>query len=152
MLSLRQKLLVGFGGLLLIITVIGMKNILQVTDLGGAIDSILRENYRSVIACQTMKESLERMDDGAMSIILGDRKEGLNTIDKESIRFEQALNIQLNNITVKGEGEMANHLEALYTQYKSTILSMKDNSLPPEQLHKKHSRYYPQHESEEYVR
>jgi len=136
MLSLRQKLLVGFGGLLLIITVIGMKNILQVTDLGGAIDSILRENYRSVIACQTMKESLERMDDGAMSIILGDRKEGLNTIDKESIRFEQALNIQLNNITVKGEGEMANHLEALYTQYKSTILSMKDNSLPPEQLHK----------------
>ena len=31
---------------------------------------------------------------------------------------------------------MANHLEALYTQYKSTILSMKDNSLPPEQLHK----------------
>ena len=42
MLSLRQKLLVGFGGLLLIITVIGMKNILQVTDLGGAIDSILR--------------------------------------------------------------------------------------------------------------
>ena len=52
MLSLRQKLLVGFSGLLLIIAVIGIKNIVQVTDLGGAIDSILKENYRSVIACQ----------------------------------------------------------------------------------------------------
>ena len=135
MMSLRKKLLVGFGGLLLIITVIGMKNILQVTDLGGAIDRILRENYRSVIACQTMKESLERMDDGALSIILGDRKEGFNTIDKESIRFEKALNIELNNITIKGEGEMAHHLEALYAQYKSTILSMKDTSLTPERLH-----------------
>jgi hypothetical protein len=30
--------------------------------LGPAIDVILRENYRSVIACQQMKEALERMD------------------------------------------------------------------------------------------
>ncbi|MCE5276245.1 MAG: HAMP domain-containing protein [Deltaproteobacteria bacterium] len=136
MLSLRQKLLVGFGGLLLIITVIGMKNILQVTDLGGAIDSILRENYRSVIACQTMKESLERMDDGSLSIILGNRKEGFDIIDKESIHFEKALNIELNNITMPGEGEMAHHLEGLFAQYKSIIISMKDPSLSSERLHK----------------
>ena len=47
MFSLRQKLLVGFGGLLLIIVLISMKSIVQVTDLGGAIDAILKQNYRS---------------------------------------------------------------------------------------------------------
>src|SRR5208337_3013643 len=119
MLSLRQKLLVGFGGLLLIIIFLGMKSIIQVTDLGGAIDAILRENYRSVIACQDMKEALERMDDGAQSILLGSRKEGTQAIDDKTLDFEKALNIELNNITVKGEGDMAHHLQGLYSQYKS---------------------------------
>ena len=136
MLSLRQKLLVGFSGLLLIIALIGVKNIVQVTDLGGAIDSILKENYRSVIACQDMKEALERMDDGALSIILGSRKEGIQAIDKKTLDFEKALNIELNNITVEGEGEMAHHLQGLYSQYKSAILTMEDSSLPPDKLRK----------------
>ena len=139
MVSLRQKLLVGFGGLLLIIAVIGIKNIVQVTDLGGAIDSILQENYRSVIACQDMKEALERMDDGAQSIIWGSRKEGAQAIDNRNLEFEKALNIELNNITVKGEGEMAHHLQRLYSQYKSTILTMEDSSLPPDKLQKIYS-------------
>ena len=136
MLSLRQKLLIGFGGLLLIIALIGVKNIVQVTDLGGAIDSILKENYRSVIACQDMKEALERMDDGALSIILGSRKEGTQAIDKKTLDFEKALNIELSNITVKGEGDMAHHLQVLYSQYKSAIFTMEDSSLPPGKLRK----------------
>ena len=52
MFALKQKLLLGFGGLLLIIALIGIQSITKVTDLGDAIDVILRENYRSVIACQ----------------------------------------------------------------------------------------------------
>ncbi len=136
MLSLRQKLLVGFSGLLLIIAVIGIKNIVQVTDLGGAIDSILKENYRSVIACQAMKEALESMDDGAQSIILGSGKEATQAIDNKTLQFEKALNIELNNITLKGEGEMAHHLQGLYSRYKSVILTMEDSSLPPDKLQK----------------
>jgi two-component system, NtrC family, sensor histidine kinase KinB len=136
MLSLRQKLLVGFGGLLLIISMIGVKNLVQVTDLGGAIDSILKENYRSVIACQDMKEALERMDDGALSIILGSRKEGITIIERKTLDFEKALNIELSNITVKGEKEMAHKLQGLYSQYKSAVLTMEDSSLPPDKLKK----------------
>jgi len=139
MLGLRHKLLVGFGGLLLIICVIGVKNIVQVTDLGGAIDSILRENYESVLACQAMKDSLERMDDGALTVILGDRAEGFGIIERESLRFEKALTTELNNITLKDEGQMARHLEELYSQYKSTILSMRNTSLSQEQLRRIYS-------------
>ncbi len=134
MFSLRQKLLVGFGGLLLIIVLISMRSIIQVTDLGGAIDAILKQNYRSVIACQDMKESLERMDDGALAIIMGYRKEGIDAIDKDALDFEKALNVELSNITVSGEGELAHHLDGLYSQYKSKILTMEDGSLPPDRL------------------
>lgn len=134
MLSLKQKLLVGFGGLLLIIAVIGVKNIVQITDLGGAIDSILKENYQSVIACQGMKEALERMDDGAMSILLGSRKEGIDAIRINALNFEKALNDELNIITLPGEGEMVNHLQGLYSRYKSKILTMEDETLTTNRL------------------
>ena len=74
MLGLRQKLSLGFGGLLLIILIIGMQSIIQFRDLGQSIDVILRENYRSVVACQEMKEALERMDSGILFTFLGYRK------------------------------------------------------------------------------
>ena len=66
MVGLRQKLSLGFGGLLLIILIIGIQSIIHLTKLGESIDIILRENYRSVIACQQMKEALERMDSGIL--------------------------------------------------------------------------------------
>ena len=49
--SLRQKLALGFGGLLVIIAAIGIHNITRITALGQSIDVILRENYRSVVVC-----------------------------------------------------------------------------------------------------
>ena len=52
MISIRQKLLLGFGGLLLIVAAMGLLTIRQIDSLGGAIDVILKQNYRSVVACQ----------------------------------------------------------------------------------------------------
>ena len=76
MLGLRQKISLGFGALLVIILVIGVQSILHLSRLGGSIDVILRENYRSVIACQQMKEALERIDSGTLFVLLGDTRAG----------------------------------------------------------------------------
>ena len=111
MLGLRQKLSLGFGGLLVIILVIGIQSINHLTQLGPSIDVILRENYRSVIACQEMKEALERMDSGTLFIFLGEREQGSNLIRKNEAVFEKALQVELNNITLPGEGEKAHHLQ-----------------------------------------
>ena len=43
MFSLRQKLFLGFGGLLLIIALTGIQSISKVTELGDAIDVILEK-------------------------------------------------------------------------------------------------------------
>jgi signal transduction histidine kinase len=126
MFSLRQKLFLGFGGLLLIIALTGIQSVSKVTELGDAIDIILRENYRSVLACQNMKESLERMDSGALFILSGYEKEGREAIDGNLPEFEKALAIELNNITIPGEGEKAAHLSELFARYKATIQGMED--------------------------
>ena len=132
MFSLRQKLFLGFGGLLLIIAMTGIQSISKVTELGDAIDVILRENYQSVLACQNMKESLERMDSGALFILSGYEKEGRESIDGNLPEFEKALAIELNNITLPGEGEKAAQLGELFAKYKATIQGMEDRITPYE--------------------
>jgi len=132
MFALRQKLLLGFGGLFLVIALIGIQGITKVTDLGDAIDVILRENYQSVIACQAMKESLERMDSGAQFILLGKTKEGREAIDKNEVEFEKALQVELNNITIPGEGERAARVQEQFARYKVMVRSVEDESVPQE--------------------
>ena len=70
-LGLKTKLVLGFVGLLAILIAVGVESITLLDDLGGSIDIILRENYRSVIACGQMKEALERMDSGALFALAG---------------------------------------------------------------------------------
>lgn len=122
--SLRQKLALGFGGLLLGIAAIGLHNISRITALGESIDVILRENYRSVVACLEMKESLERMDSGAVFVLLGDERKGNDQITQNEARFEKALQVELGNITLPGEGEKAERLKDLFQQYRSDIKVM----------------------------
>jgi hypothetical protein len=66
----------SWGGLLIIVTSVGIHSALQLKELGHSVDVVLRENYESVLACQEMKESLERMDSGALFTILGHEREG----------------------------------------------------------------------------
>ena len=122
--SLRQKLALGFGGLLVIIAALGIHNISRITALGQSIDVILRENYRSVVACQEMKDALERMDNGAVFVLLGAEQKGNDQIAQNEVRFEKALQVELGNITLPGEGEKAERLKQLFGQYRSDIKVM----------------------------
>jgi signal transduction histidine kinase len=130
MLGLRQKLSLGFGGLLLIILIIGIQGIIHLTKLGESIDVILRENYRSVIACQQMKEALERMDSGILFELLGYTQKGDELIRKNELVFEMALQVELNNITLPGEGEKARYLQNLFGQYRTVLKRIEDTRVP----------------------
>ena len=121
MIGLRQKLILGFGGLLFIIVLIGIQSIRELAHLEQSIDVILRENYRSVIACQQMKEALQRMDTGALFIMLGYRDMGEEQIAKNEMDFEKALQIELNNITLPDEGEKAGFIKSAFEQYRATL-------------------------------
>jgi signal transduction histidine kinase/HAMP domain-containing protein len=130
MFGLRQKLLLGFCGLMLIIVLLGLQSISRVTELGGAIDVILRENYQSIIVCQQMKESLDRMDSGALFILSGYEKEGRKIINRSGWEFDNALRKELNNVTIQGEGEKAAHLKTLFDEYKTLIKDVENHDIP----------------------
>ena len=121
MVGIRQKLMLGFGGLLSIVAVIGVLTMVQIGDLGRAIDVILKENYRSVVACQEMKESLERIDSGILFTLAGNEEEGDKLISEYTSKFRVALDAELDNITIPGEREMSNRIKTLFDEYLKAI-------------------------------
>ena len=140
MLSLKQKMLIGLSGLLLISALIGTISIIQITDLGGAIGSIMKENYRSVRACQEMKEAVERIDDGAMYIILGYPEKGARAIKTTAASFEKALNVELNTITLPGEYESAMKLKNLFKSYMAIMNGINNTTLKKQDIKRTYFR------------
>ncbi len=123
MIGIRQKLMLGFGGLLFIIIVVGMLTMVKIGELGEAIDIILKENYRSVLACQNMNESLERIDSGILYVFSGNKTEGHRLIGEYTINFRKALQDELENITLPQELEKAHQIEALFKEYEDIVSS-----------------------------
>ncbi len=105
MFGLRQKLSLGFIGLLLIMIIVGLTNVRQIDKLSHDIGMILKENYRSVVACQEMKKALERIDSGVLLTLLGYELKGDVEIKESIDTFLKQLDIEKNNITIPGEGK-----------------------------------------------
>jgi two-component system, NtrC family, sensor histidine kinase KinB len=129
-LGLRTKLSLGFVVLLAILLAVGVESITLLDQLGGSIDVILRENYKSVIAAERMKESLERMDSGALFALAGEEQQGRALAAEHRPRFEEALRVELGNITLPGEGERAERLRQLFAAYVPVLDRILDPAVP----------------------
>lgn len=119
--GIRQKLMLGFGGLLAVIAVVGGLTLVQINHLGRAIDVILKQNYRSVVACQNMKESLERMNSGILYTLSGHAAEGERLIAHYKTRFHASLEVEQGNITLAGERGKSRQIRTLFGQYLPAI-------------------------------
>src|SRR5579862_7547500 len=121
MFGLRQKLLLGFSGLLLILGVIGIQSIAQLTAQRPLIDVILKEDYQSVLACQKMKESLQQIDSSIESLLLGGGEDTRRAVLAHQKEFEQAFESQSRNINVPGEAEQTDELRDRYQQLAALL-------------------------------
>lgn len=121
MTGIRQKLILGFGAWLAVVAVVGILTISQIDELGQAIDVTLKGNYRSVVACQDMKESLERMDSGILYTLSGNSGEGNRLLEAFATQFRAALDVEFGNISLAGEREKSLKIKALFNQYLDAI-------------------------------
>jgi two-component system, NtrC family, sensor histidine kinase KinB len=115
--TLRIKILLGLLPTLAILVALGLWAIVMFARLGGNIDVILRENYRSVLAAEGMKEALERMDSGLLFAVGGREQRGREQFDAHRPRFEQHLRTEQGNITLVGEQQFADDLDRLFRRY-----------------------------------
>src|SRR5258708_10800083 len=117
--SLRLKLLLALLPLVVALGVAVIAGGLTTTALGKSSRRIFDDNYRSVLAAQRMKESVERMDSAALFAVAGRPERGTEQALSSSKRFEDELRVEEMNITEQGETEAARRLRELWTGYQA---------------------------------
>ena len=117
--TLRARLLLAQGPLALALLLVAMVAVLTANSLGRTGERILSDNYRSVLAAQRMKESIERLDSAALFIVIGEEARATPLIEEHRGAFERELVVEEHNITEPGEEEAAARLRAAWDAYRS---------------------------------
>lgn len=140
--TLQTKLLIGITPLLAIMVGLGLWAIVMFSKLGNNIDVILRENYRSVLAAEGMKEALERMDSAFLFAIGDEEARAKSQFLEYRPVFEKQLEVERGNVTLPGEQEMVDKLLALRNRYFA--LSEQFFALPPDRKTERTKLYFSQ--------
>lgn len=119
--KLQTRLLLAQLPLALALTLLALLAVTSLTSLGVHAQSILKDNYRSVLAAQQLKESLERLDSGALFMLAGEREAGVQLLTQHRPRFEQSLQVAQDNITEPGEKERVESLTLAWKQYETAL-------------------------------
>ncbi len=98
MTSLRNRLWLGIGSLLLIILVVSSLTIIVFTRYSHALERVFRENYDSAVYCDAMKESLDQLNLRAERLLWEEPAARKIDLAKIESRFESNLASQLGNV------------------------------------------------------
>ncbi len=104
--SLRAKLLATYLVFVAALAALGAWSAWRLEQAGAVSQRILSENYESVVAAQSMKESLERQDSAALFAQLGRTERARHQVDEHRRRFDAAFARAAGNITEPGEREI----------------------------------------------
>lgn len=131
--GIRQKLWLGLGGMLVLVSTISLLTMRQIDELGASLAVVLKQNYVSVEACQDMKDSLERIDRGVLQSFDGRHAEGLSLANAHKAKFLDALGREQNNITLPGEEARVLQLKERSARYFQALSGVMDASLSIQQ-------------------
>jgi len=126
--NLYRKLLLAQAPIAVALAIVGVFSAAVVSYLGSHSQTILKDNYRSVLAAQRMKEAIERMDSGALFIVAGERQKGLEQAEKNRPIFEAELKVQVGNITESGEKEFTEGLRAAWMDYQAKFARLQNST------------------------
>jgi NtrC-family two-component system sensor histidine kinase KinB len=104
--KLRTKLLAGYLGFVLALGVLGAWSAQTLRSMSSVAGRIIAENYDSVVAAETMKESLERLDSAALFELIGQHERAIGQATEHRTRFNAAFEKAQSNITEVGEAEV----------------------------------------------
>lgn len=119
--SLRRKLAFSYGLLIVILLAVSAWSIYHLVHLGRAIDVILVNNYKSILAAENMKEALERIDSSAMFFVASHTDKARQQFAENAAKFSQELQVISSNITEPGEDRIIADINAQFVAYKQQV-------------------------------
>ena len=122
--TLRRRLLLAQVPLAAALVVVGAASLRTVSFLGDSSETILKDNYRSVLASQRMGDALDGLDREALLRALSKAEVERAPVLRD--RFESELRVQEGNLTEPGEGQLTERLRAAWTAYLAAEREQED--------------------------
>lgn len=129
--KLQYRILLAQLPALVVILVLLVWGGRTVERLGAESQRILAQNYRSVLAAERMKESIERLDSAALFAVAGSPERADALISAHEPTFEAELRVQEANVTEPGEGAATSSLRRAWTGYQAIYGAF--GAAPPEE-------------------
>ncbi len=126
MFGLRQKMILGLGGMVALLVVTGGIGLYLLLRYSGTVDRIFQENYNSVVYGQVMKDAVDQMLDSARP----DPSTPGATADQALGRFEDNLRRETGNITVPGEQVAVTTLTTHWNAFRAAYQDSRQSGLP----------------------
>jgi NtrC-family two-component system sensor histidine kinase KinB len=115
---MRRRILLGFASILILFVGVGLYALWLFTRLKGSADVILRDNYQFLLAGQAMNASAERMDAALSLALAGEEERGRKLFERYTPVFEERLRHQRGNISLAGEGKVADKINQAGERYQ----------------------------------
>jgi hypothetical protein len=116
--TFRSKLMLTMAPLVAALALVGIVSGMVTSVLARQPGTIWKDNYRSVLAAQRMKESVERLYDSVLFDLQGIKPER-RSVGEYTKLFERELLIEAQNITEPGEAEAVEKLRQTWTGYQA---------------------------------
>ncbi len=129
--TLRRKILLGQGVVLLLLAIISGVAFHRLERLGRASEAILRENYRSILAAENMIDALERQDSAMLLVALGHWDDGVSQFRTNEARFLAWYARARDNITIRGEDEILDRIGSSYRRYLESFDELRLRAADP---------------------
>lgn len=115
--TLRTRLLLAQAPLAAGLVLVGLVALNTLETLSQSSQLILRDNFRSVLAAQRMKDAAERVDSAAAFRAAGRPDKADEQAPANIQAFESQLEAQERNITEPGEAEATRRLRTVWNEY-----------------------------------
>ncbi len=120
--GLRQKLALGFGGLLAILLTMGILASVVLNQYSSTLETLFHENYKSVVYAQSMKDAVDEINEIIQQSLWNSEENAQIILFQKPIsRFETQLNLEKSNITIPGEAKLVSSLQASWLLYREHL-------------------------------
>lgn len=130
--TLRTRLLIAYGYLVLLVIAVAGTATAGFFDLGGRIQTVLDKNVQSLEATTDLMETLERQDSATLSALLKARAD-TSDLDRANDEFRAALADSKATATDDAERDIVARIERDYAEYRDA----REALLSEKQLSKK---------------
>jgi NtrC-family two-component system sensor histidine kinase KinB len=127
--TFRSKLMLTMAPLVVALASVGVVSGMVTGILARQPAHIWRDNYRSVLAAERMKDSVERIHESVLQQLLG-REDAARTATASVELFEHELAVEADNITEPGEGEAVAKMRSRWTGFKRVLAEFSATAAP----------------------